>query len=142
MWADTLEALERTHLLRLMVWGAASLLAGTALLAWLKATTRNSALLWHFGLQCAAWGAVEVAMAGLFFALVAPRDLAAATRLDRLLWLNIGLDTGYVLVGALLAITGWLIARALGLVGAGTAIAIHGMALALLDLALAGQISR
>jgi len=37
MWADTLQAAERAHLLRLLLWAAASILAGTALLAWLRA---------------------------------------------------------------------------------------------------------
>jgi sulfite exporter TauE/SafE len=73
---------------------------------------------------------------------LAPRDLASATRLDRLLWLNVGLDAGYVLVGIVLAVVGWRLARALGPVGAGIAIVIQGLALSVLDLALATQITR
>ena len=63
MWADTLQALERAHLLRLIVWGAASILAGTAILAWLRAGARESALLRHFAIQTAAWGTVDAAIA-------------------------------------------------------------------------------
>jgi len=70
------------------------------------------------------------------------RDLAGATRLDRFLWLNIGLDAGYVLVGGTLLVLGWRLARRMGLVGAGLAVIVQGAALALLDLVLAGQISR
>ena len=33
MWADTLLAVERAHLIRLSMWGGASLLVGSALLA-------------------------------------------------------------------------------------------------------------
>ena len=64
------------------------------------------------------------------------------TRLDRLLWLNVGLDTGYVMVGLTLVVIGWRLGRRLGLVGAGLAAVIQGIALALLDLLLASLISR
>jgi hypothetical protein len=39
-------------------------------------------------------------------------------------------------------VVGWRLGRRLGLVGAGLAVVIQGIALALLDLVLAGQISR
>ena len=142
MWADTLLAAERAHLVRLLVWAGGSLLAGTALLAWLQTGRRRSALLEHFGLQTAGWGAAEAAFGMAARASLAARDLAGATRLDRLLWLNIGLDGGYVLVGVTLIVTGWMLGRRLGLIGAGLAIVLQGIALALLDLLLAGQISR
>jgi hypothetical protein len=142
MWADTLEAAERAHLLRLLIWSAASILAGTALFAWLKAGARRSALLEHFAVQTAAWGVVEALMAAWFIMHVVPRDVAGATRLDRILWLNIGLDTGYVLVGATLLITGFRVGRRLGLVGAGMGVVVQGLALGILDLVLATQISR
>jgi hypothetical protein len=142
MWADTLLAAERTHLLRLLAWGAASVLIGTALLAWLHASARRSSLLEQFGIQTAAWGAVELALAALGRASLGPRDLAAATRLDRVLWLNLGLDAGYVMVGLTLVVLGWRLGRRLGLVGAGLGVCVQGMALALLDLLLASQISR
>ena len=142
MWADTLLAAERAHLVRLLVWAGGSLIAGTALLAWLQIGHRRSALLEHFGLQTAGWGAAELAFGTVARASLAVRDLAGATRLDRLLWLNIGLDGGYVLVGTALVVTGWMLGRRLGLIGAGLAIVLQGVALALLDLLLAGQISR
>jgi hypothetical protein len=142
MWADTLLSAERAHLLRLLAWGASSMLAGTALLAWLRARGRPSKLLEHFAIQTTMWGAIEVAIAAIEWYSLAPRDLAAATRLDRVLWLNIGLDLGYVLVGVSLAIVGWGLGRRLGVVGAGTGVIVQGTALLLLDLLLAGQISR
>ena len=142
MWADTLEAIERGHLLRLLVWGAACVLAGTAILAWLRAGGRRSDLLKHFGIQTAAWGTVESLIALAMWVQLSPRDVASATRLDRLLWLNIGLDVGYVLVGLTLIVAGWRLGRRLGLVGAGIGVVAHGFALALLDLVLALQISR
>lgn len=142
MWADTLLAAEGAHLLRILLWGAASLLVGTGLLAWLRLGARRSALLEQFAIQTAAWGTAEVALAALARASLAMRDLTAATRLDRLLWLNLGLDAGYVMLGLALAVVGWRLARHLGYVGAGIAIIVQGGALALLDLTFALQISR
>jgi len=142
MWADTLLAAEGAHLLRLLLWGAASLLVGTALLAWLRLGARRSALLEQFAIQTAAWGAAEVALAALARISLGLRDLAGATRLDRLLWLNLGLDAGYVMLGLALAIAGWRLARHPGYMGAGIAIIVQGSALALLDLTFAVQISR
>lgn len=142
MWADTLLAAERAHLLRILAWGAASLLVGTALLAWLRMGARRSTLLEQFAIQAAGWGAAEIALASLARASLGVRDLAGATRLDRLLWLNIGLDAGYIMLGLALAIVGWRLARQLGYVGAGIAIVVQGGALILLDLAFAAQISR
>ena len=142
MWADTLLAAERAHIVRLLVWGGGSVVAGTALLAWLHTGRRRSALLEHFGIQAAAWGGVELVFGAIARASLAPRDLAGATWLDRLLWLNIGLDTGYVMIGLTLVAMGWRLGRRLGLVGAGLAVVVQGIALALLDLLLASQISR
>ena len=142
MWADALLASERAHLLRLAGWGASSLLVGSALLAWLLARRRVSPLLRHFAIQTAAWGAIDLLLAGLSVGSLAVRDLAGATRLDRLLWFNIGLDGGYVMVGLTLALTGWLAGRRLGLVGAGIGVVVQGIALVLLDLVLALHISR
>jgi hypothetical protein len=142
MCADTLLAAERAHLLRLLAWSAASVLAGTAILAWLRVGGRRSPLLKHFGIQAAAWGAVSAVIGVVLSAGIMTRDLAAATRLDRLLWLSIGLDVGYILVGATLSIVGWNLGRRPGLVGAGVGVVVQGCALALLDLVLAAQISR
>jgi hypothetical protein len=142
MWADTLLSAERTLFLRLLVWGATSVLVGTALVAWLRARGRPSSLLEQFAILTAGWGAVEVVYAAVARAGLAPRDLAGATRLDRLLWLTIGLDIGFVLIGLTLVATGWRLGRRLGLVGAGTAVVVQGTALLLLDLLIASQISR
>jgi hypothetical protein len=142
MWADTLLVAERAHLLRLALWGATCLLVGTALVAMLRIRQPRSALLKHFGIQTAIWGAVELGMALWLLRSLALRDLSGATRLDRILWMNIGLDVGYVLVGVTLAVVGWRAVRRLGLLGAGIAIILQGAALAVIDLLLAGQISR
>jgi hypothetical protein len=142
MWADTLLATERAHLLRLLIWGVASILLGTALVAWLRVRARSAQLLEHFAIQTTAWGAVELAFGAVGWRSLARRDLAGATRLDRLLWMSVGLDLGYVLVGLTLALVGWRLGRRLGVVGAGTGVLVQGAALLLLDLVLASQISR
>jgi hypothetical protein len=142
MWADTLEAAERAHLLRLVVWGGASLLVGTTLVVLLRVGRLRSSLLDRFGIQNAAWGTAEVLIAGLGLRSLSIRDLASATRLDRFVWLSIGLEAGAVLVGITLVLAGWRVARRPGLVGAGLGVIVQGVALAMLDLLLAAQISR
>ena len=142
MWADTLLALERAHLLRLIVWGGASLVVGSLLLALLRLRDHRSALLHHFGLQTTLWGAIDLVLALLGLQRLGLRDLAGATRLDRFLWLNVGLDVGYVMVGLTLLVIGWRAPQRPGLVGAGLAVVMQGSALAILDLLLAGQIAR
>ena len=62
MWADTLLAVERAHLIRLIVWGGASLLVGSALLGVMRVRGHRSALLDHFGIQTAAWGGIDLAL--------------------------------------------------------------------------------
>ena len=142
MWADTLLAAERAHLLRLAIWGGASLIIGATLLGLLRVRRVRSSLLDHFAIQTAAWGAIDLALAALGRQRLELRDLAGATRLDRFLWLNIGLDAGYVMVGLVLVIVGWRVARRPGLIGAGLGVIVQGTGLAVLDLVLAAQISR
>lgn len=118
------------------------MLAGTALLGLMRVRDHRSVLLDHFGIQIAAWGVVELVLALRSLHRLELRDLAGATRLDRMLWLNIGLDVGYVMVGLMLLVLGWRLARRMGLIGAGLAVIVQGLALAVLDLVLASQISR
>lgn len=144
MWSDTLLVAERGFLLRLLVWGAASVLAGTGLLGFLALRRRQSPLLSHFAMQSVGWGIVELAIGALALSRAAPRDLAGATRLDRVLWLNAGLDVGYALAGTLAAMVAWRLTRRLddaggrsagiAVIGAGIGIVLQGAALLVLDL--------
>ena len=118
------------------------MLVGSALLALLRVRGIRSSLLEHFGIQTALWGAIDLALALLGLNGLELRDLAGATRLDRFLWLNVGLDAGYVMVGLTLLVLGWRAPRRPGLLGAGLAVIVQGSALALLDLLLASQVSR
>jgi len=133
VWSDTLLIAERAHLLRLLAWGAASVIAGSAIVALLAARRARSPLLAHFAFQTAAWGAIDMVLGGLAWRGLAMRDAAGAQRLDRLLWLNTGLDIGYVAVGVTLAVAGWTLGRRLGAVGAGIGVVVQGIALLALD---------
>jgi hypothetical protein len=56
--------------------------------------------------------------------------------------MNVGLDVGYVAVGATLAIAGWKLAQRMSAVGAGVAIVAQGLALLVIELQFAAVVSR
>jgi hypothetical protein len=136
VFSDTLLFYERAYLVRLLFWAATSVLAGTAIVGLLAIRRDSSPLLKHFAIQTALWGAVELVVATLWWRSLALRDLSGATRLDRLLWLNVGLAVGYAGIGVTLAIAGWMLGRRLGPVGAGTALLVQGLAMAAFELML------
>ena len=90
----------------------------------------------------AIWGVAFAAIALVRWQGLSMRDLSAAARLERLVWLNLGLDAGYVATGAVLSLTAWLVARRLGPVGAGVGIVVQGLALLVIDLQFASAVSR
>ena len=141
MLADTLQSLERSYLFQLLAWAMASVLIGTVMLAWIKHRSWQTVLLQRFSLQTALWGVMESVVALLLLTRLSPRDLAGAIRLDRMVWLSIGLEIGLVLVGFAFVWSGSRAQRA-ALVGTGGAIVLQGAALATLHLALAAQLSR
>jgi hypothetical protein len=140
LFADSLLQLERDFLLRLAIWAHISVLAGALLLLWLARRGARSPLLFHFAVQTAAWGAFAVALAVLQWHGLALRDLAAATRLDHLLWLAVGLDVGGIAVGATLASAGWYACRRLEMVGAGLGIVVQAVAFLVLDARFLAQL--
>ena len=142
MWSDTFLLYERAHLQRLLLWGATSAVCGLVLLAITRRTRLRSSLLFHFGLQTAAWGLIDLVLAGNAWWALALRDLQSATQLDRFLWLNVGLDVGYIATGATLAVTAWLLGRRAGGIGAGIAILTQGVGLLLLDVRFLSLIDR
>lgn len=94
-------------------------------------------------------GAAEIVLAALAYPSVPLRDVAAATRLDRSAWLQLGLYVGLAAVGVALMVTDYLNSlateksdRMFPFVGVATAILLHGIALATLDLILIADISR
>jgi len=97
-------------------------------------------MLRQFAVQMAAWGVVIGAIAAFSFRGAVLRDLAGAARLERLIWMNVGLDIGYFGIGATLAIAAWLLSRRMSVVGAGIGIAAQGLALLVLELQFAAAV--
>lgn len=109
------------HLARVGAWGLASLLVG----AFALARNRDQPFWRHFGIQSAAWGAVNLVLA------LAGRSGSPPSA--AFLWVNVGLDVGYVAVALTLILTG----RKFGapaLRGAGWAVVPQGIFLLLADL--------
>ncbi len=142
MWSDIVLAAERQYLLRLLVWAALSLVAGTAVFALVAVRRIRSPLLNHFAIQMIAWGLAVAALAGAGWTGLHLRDLAGAARLERLTWLTIGLDVGLAAVGVTLSLVGRAVGRRMALVGAGAGLVIQGSALFLLALQFAVVVSR
>ena len=122
--------------MRLALWGGASLLTGTLLFASLLIRRVEAPLLRHFAIQTAAWGAVDLIIYMFSWRGLALRDYAGAQQLLNILWLNTGLDAGYIAVGVTLAIAAWRWGAKAGGIGAGLGVIIQGLALFLLDLRL------
>jgi len=141
MWADSLLASERAHLVRLSLWAMASIVAGTAVFLLPRVVRGSSALLRHFALQTVAWGTVVLVVVWAAWSSVGLRDLGRARHLERLLWLNCGLDVGCIAVGATLAVACWTLGRRWGGVGAGIGIITQGAALLWLDLVFANALA-
>jgi hypothetical protein len=142
VWADTLLRAEQQHALRMLLWAAGSVVAGTALAVILARQRADSPLLKHFGLQMLAWGFLDAAVVAFMWRGLVLRDLAGATRLERELWLTLGVEAGIVAVGITLAASAWTFGRRLGGVGAGIGVIIQGLALLALDLDLVSKIVR
>ncbi len=134
MWADQVLSFERAHLARLLLWGVASIVTGVGCWAFLRTQALELPLLRHFAIQTGAWGAIDTVLALASRPRLVLRDYDGVTSLDRFLWLNCGLDIGYIAVGITLAWCGWKLARSRGLLGAGLGVGIQGAALLLLDL--------
>ena len=139
---SALLVLEQGHLDRLTILAVVSITVGIAMLAWHRLRAGGQPFAQHFGIQSAAWGVVDLAIVWWAARGLSERDLSGAVALDRVLWLNIGLDIGYAMVGATLVICGWRLGRKMGLVGAGAAIIVQGIALAALDAQLSAALVR
>lgn len=142
MWADTLLRAEQQHLLRLLVWAATSVVGGTALGVSTVVRRVKSPLLTNFAIQTSVWGILIGGIAALWWRTTGLRDVGGAARLERLLWLTMGLDVGCIAAGVVLAVTAWALSRRLGAVGAGTAIVIQGFALLVIDMQFVSTVSR
>ena len=129
MFADTVMQLERAYLERLMLWGAASIVAGTAVLAALAVWRARSAMLSYFAWQTILWGVGSLVVGAVRWHAIPVRDLASATQLDRFLWFDAGLAAGIVALGIVLSATALKLGPRQGLLGAALAVIVQGTAL-------------
>lgn len=136
MWSDSLLAFERGHLIRLGIWAGLSVMIGAALWLFLSARRVNAPFIRNFAIQMFAWGCIDLAITTWGWQGLALRDYTSAMNMQHFLWLNLGLDVGYVMVGATLAATGWIIGKRLGALGAGIGVIVQGLVLFVLDLRL------
>jgi hypothetical protein len=90
----------------------------------------------------ALWGSAIGAIAALEWHGLHLRDVSGAARVERLLWMNVGFDTGFVGMGCVLMLCGRILVRNAAAVGAGTGILVQGLGLLLIDLQFASMISR
>lgn len=142
VWADIILSAERQHLLRLLVWSGLSIILGTSVVVVVAARRVRSPLLAHFAMQTIAWGVLIALMSSVAWRGLHLRDVGGAARLERLLWMRIGLDIGCIGVGTTLGLTSRLTTRRMQLTGAGIGVIVQGVALLLLDLQFAGLVSR
>jgi hypothetical protein len=136
-------AYQRRALRPLLAWGVGSTVLGTLMLP-----ARG---FWrHFGIQAAAWGAIDAALAiaGRRRALLRAEELASgqlddgaavreAAQFRRVLRVNAGLDVLYILSGLL---TAAIFRRRADRVGLGVGIAVQGLFLLIFDALLARDV--
>jgi hypothetical protein len=136
---------ERDHLKRLGIWGVTNVVAGAALLA--VGSPQVSPLeapppaLRGFGIQSMGWGAVNLAIAGIGLVTSATdvdvtREAALAAEDDnaKVLWVNVGLDVGYMMAGGVLVAAGTAGAQpAVDWMAHGTGAVTQGLGLLVLD---------
>ena len=142
MWSDTLLAAERSHLIRVALWAVSSAALGSVLVAFITLRRLAAPIAFWFGVQTLAWGSLELVVTAVRWYGVSMRDVSAATRLDRLTWLSVGLDVGIAAVGLTSAIMAWTRERRLGAFGAGIGIVVQGLGLLVLDLMFAAVLAR
>jgi hypothetical protein len=142
MWSDTLLAAERSHLIRIALWAAASATVGMTLVGVIALRRLTAPIVMWFAIQTLAWGSMELVVTTARWHALGMRDVSAATHLDRLTWLAAGLDVGLIGVGAAIAAMAWSANRRLGAFGAGLGVIVQGLALLVLDLTFASNLAR
>jgi hypothetical protein len=141
-WADSILALERLFFLKLAVWGALSVVAGSALLALARRETTSAALS-SLSLVLVIGGTLEVAIALVCRQGVRLRDLGAATSLDRMLWFVAGIAVGWTSAALFAAMRARArLPASAASVGSAIGLALHGVAIAFLTTQLARALIR
>lgn len=130
---------QRAHLRRVGAWGLANAVGGAAL--WLASDAETSPGWRAFGLQSAAWGAVNTGIAAVGLASGAgdptagwAAALAAENGYADVLLVNLGLNVGYAAVGTTLwAVSGRGVSNPDAWRGHGIALIVQGAGLFVLD---------
>lgn len=142
MWSDTLLAAERSHLIRVALWAATSAALGMAVVAIIAVRRVAAPIVLWFGIQTLIWGSLELIISAVRWSALSMRDVAGATRLDRLTWLGIGLDVGIIGAGVAAAIIAWRYKRHPGVFGGGLGVVVQGLGLLVLELTFASILTR
>lgn len=141
MWADALLRAEHLHLLRILAWGALTVVVGTALVVVATLSRARAGALDALGAPLAALGVLEIAGAGIVYRSAGLIDAAGAARLQNLVWFQLGLYAACALAGVLIAALARY-ARLRRALGSGVALAIHGAALVALTTIFIPLVSR
>ena len=142
MWSDTLLVAERSHLIRIAIWAFTSAVLGTAFVTIIALRRLSAPIVSWFAIQTLAWGSLELIVTTARWTALSMRDVSAATRLDRLTWLGIGIDIGIIGVGVTAALLAWKLTRNLRVFGGGLGVVVQGLGLLVLDLTFASVLAR
>lgn len=141
MWADALLGAEHLHLLRILAWGALTVVVGTALVVITTLSRARGGALGALGAPLAALGALEILAAAIVYRAAGLLDAAGAARLQNLVWLQLGFYAACAVAGVLIAALARR-ARLSPAFGGGLALAIHAAALVALTALFIPFVSR
>jgi hypothetical protein len=133
-WPDELGGLRlelRDHLKRLAIWSGISVLVGIKLIGLFA----NAEVVRSAGVMTAGWAVVNLIIVGASWNGKPP---ASRAQFREFIWLNQGLNAGYVGVGLALALAG----SSAAVVGSGWAVVPQGLALLVLDGILLRRVPR
>ena len=142
MWSDTLLAVERSHLIRIVIWAVTSAVLGTTLVTVIAGRRMSAPIVLWFAIQTLTWGSVELIIAAARWSALSMRDVSGATRLDRLTWFAVGLDVGIIAAGIMAVVMAWRFTRNLRAFGGGLGVVVQGLGLLVLDLTFASILAR
>lgn len=148
MWADVVLDAERRFALVLAIWAIAVGLASALVILATARRGSSSGIVRGFGVASAGIATLELFVALLRLHDAALRDVAATARLEHLVWLALGMSVGVGAAGACVILTARRLRAARAAthgdadvaMGAGTALGLHGIALAFLLAHLASAI--
>ncbi len=140
MWADTLLDLEYRYLVRLLVWGSASAVVASMVLASLAWKRSTAPMLRSFAFQCLVWGVAVAVLSFVGWQSLALRDYGGLQQLLSFLWALAGFSIAATIAGTVVALVGIQEPRRPALMGAGIAVSVQFAALLLFSLWLVAAI--